>query len=563
MSEPVRIEPLTLAGPVPASPAPFEAPRLSRPVQLAVASLILLVAFGALRSFYKRGLTDLYGDAIAHMASARRLTDSVTPGYDEIGAVWLPLDHLLVAPLAINNRLWRTGLAGSLVSALALAITAWFVFRLGLAMNGNLAAACLALAGFLACPNMLYVASTPLTEALSMMWLVLTVWGLYRFQQDGGILKLVGAAAAAFFGTLTRYDGWFLLPFYAIFVLFGRRQPWSRRWRDAVLFSVIAGAGPALWILYNLHRYGNPLDFYNGPFSAQAIYTHQLATTGFRYPTDGSYLLSIRYYLEDMKLVIGSGSLVLALLGLAAWVVDASRRARRAAALLLMVPLAFYTQALDRAGTGLYVPTLFPHTYWNLRFGLEMLPAAAVFPSFLLSPRLPSTGRWLLVAVMAAVLAVQFGTTAGPGADGLATVKESLMNSPCRSPLQVQLTQFFKRAYAGGIILMAVGKYPCVMAALGIPYRRTISQPNRRYWNAVHLGPAHWPAGSPLESLVWIVRSQGDAVDEMMGSYPDAFRDFLAVEDWQFAGKDRVRVYRRKIGQEPVGSRNRTGSGAY
>lgn len=554
MSEPVRIERLKSAGVAAAAPpAPFETPELSWPGRLAVASLILLVAFGALRFFYSRGLTNLYGDAIAHMESARRLTDSITPGYDEIGAVWLPLNHLLVAPLALNARLWRTGLGGSLVSVLALSITAWFVFRLGLAMTGSLAAGCLALAGFLACPNMLYVASTPLTETLSMMWALLTVWGLYRFQQAGGPLKLVGPAIAAFFGTLTRYDGWFLLPFDLIFVLFARRRPWSERWRDAMLFSIIAGAGPALWILYNLHRYGNPLDFYNGPFSAQAVYAHSLATTGFRYPTDDSYLLSIRYYLEDMKLVIGPGLMELAVLGLVAWAVDESRRARRAAAMLLAAPFVFYVQSLAKAGVGVYVPTLFPHTYWNLRFGLEMLPAAAVFPSFVLSPRLPSTGRWLLVGVMVTVLAVQLATTVRAGAGALVTVKEGILNSPCDSPAQVQLTQFFKGAYTGGTILMAAGKYACVMSATGIPYRRTIGEPNRRYWNIIHLGPEHWPAGSPLESLVWIVRSQGDAVDEVMQSYPNAFHDFVAIEDWKLPGRDRVRVYRREVGQEPAG----------
>jgi len=85
-----------------------------------------------------------------------------------------------------------------------------------------------------------------------------------------------------------------------------------------VLFSVIAGSGPALWVLHNTLRFGNPIEFYNGPYSAQAIYAHQLATTGFRYPTEGSWLLSARYYVEDLKLVIGAWPLELAVLGLVA-----------------------------------------------------------------------------------------------------------------------------------------------------------------------------------------------------------------------------------------------------
>src|SRR5579885_2231868 len=136
--------------------------------------------------------------------------DSLTPGYEAIGSVWLPLPHLLAAPLAINDILWRTGLAGSLVSAIAFALTAWLLFRVSLEMNHTLTAAAATLASTLLCLNWLYAATTPLTESLAIFWGVLTVFLLFRFQQSGRIKTLVSAALAAFFGTLTRYDGWYL-----------------------------------------------------------------------------------------------------------------------------------------------------------------------------------------------------------------------------------------------------------------------------------------------------------------------------------------------------------------
>ena len=98
--------------------------------------------------------------------------------------------------------------------------------------------------------------------------------------------------------------------------------------RRAGLFLLIAGAGPLLWVVHNAYRFGNPLEFYNGPFSARAIYAHQIAITGFRYPTDGSLLLSARYYLEDLKLIIGAWPLELAVLGMMVWALDASARRR-------------------------------------------------------------------------------------------------------------------------------------------------------------------------------------------------------------------------------------------
>jgi hypothetical protein len=527
------------------TPLPSNA-HLSARACLAPLLLILIIASASLLFFYSRAVTNLYGDAIAHMEGARRLTDSITPGLDEIGSGWLPLYHILVAPLAINDHLWRTGLAGSLVSMAAFVVAAWFVFRLGFELNHNLAAGWVALIGFVACSNMLYVASTPLTEPLSVMWAVLVVWSLFRFQQGGGWGMLTAAAFAAFFGTLTRYDGWYLLPFAALFVIFARQRPWPRRLLEVAFFGAIACIGPALWVLHNLHRYGNPLEFYNGPYSAVAVYKHQLATTGFRYPTDGSYLLSARYYLEDLKLVIGVVSLELALLGLVAWLSEARQRARRSAALLFLVPLVFYVQSMAHASVPIYVPTLFPHTYYNLRYGLEMLPAAALFPSFLVSARLPGKTQVVLAAAIIVLLAGQFGASVRKGMDQIGMLKESILNTPCHSHVSEALTGLLRRSYSGGTILMATGKFPCVLPDLGIPYRDTVTEMNGHYWKLLPLGPDHWRSAPPLASLEWIVRMEGDSVDEMMTAHPDAFRGFALIESYRFAGEEPIRIYRRE-----------------
>src|SRR5271157_606456 len=145
-------------------------PPLSFRSDAPVAAGIAVATAAALHFFYSRGLTNVYGDAIAHMEGARRIFDSLTPGYEEIGSVWLPLFHLLVAPLALCDFLWRTGLAGSIVSSAAFAGAAWFLYRLGAEINGCRSAGILALAGILLSPNLLYLAGTPLTEPLAIFW---------------------------------------------------------------------------------------------------------------------------------------------------------------------------------------------------------------------------------------------------------------------------------------------------------------------------------------------------------------------------------------------------------
>ena len=74
----------------------------------------LLIGTAAALIYYQRGLTLSHYDAKAHLVVARRVLDSLTPEYSQIGAVWLPLPHLLnLLPVQID-WMYRTGASGVL-----------------------------------------------------------------------------------------------------------------------------------------------------------------------------------------------------------------------------------------------------------------------------------------------------------------------------------------------------------------------------------------------------------------------------------------------------------------
>ena len=89
------------------------------------------------------------------------------PGWQQIGAVWLPLPHLLnMLPVQIDV-LYRTGASAIAISVLSMAVAAWALasvvlrtHRLG-SRRPSPAAALL-----VANPNVLYLQSTPMTEPL-------------------------------------------------------------------------------------------------------------------------------------------------------------------------------------------------------------------------------------------------------------------------------------------------------------------------------------------------------------------------------------------------------------
>jgi hypothetical protein len=183
------------------------------------------------------------------------------------------------------------------------------------------------------------------------------------------------------------------------------------------------------------------------------------------------------------------------------------------------------------------VPTLFPFTYYNLRYGVEMAPALALFPAFLLPLGLPGRRRYGLLAIFVVVLAWQSYSLLAGGVKQLAVVKEGILNAPCPSRRQQAIVRFLRAHYDGERVLVASGKWPCVMPEVGIPYRNTISEVNRRYWRRLRPDAGRW--------VKWIIRSDGDAVDELMRAYPQAFAQFELLERDSFPNEGSVAIYRK------------------
>ena len=106
-------------------------------IELLLAVAALLVGIAAWVYYLNEGLVLAHYDAKAHLVVARRVIDSLTPGWRQIGAVWLPLPHLIqILPTQIDV-LYRTGAFGSLLSVVCFAVTVWATARLVLTATGS------------------------------------------------------------------------------------------------------------------------------------------------------------------------------------------------------------------------------------------------------------------------------------------------------------------------------------------------------------------------------------------------------------------------------------------
>jgi len=431
----------------------------SSKLALVVAVLAVMVSTAALYWVAAHGYTLYYGDAEAHLNIARRIWDNREPRYGEIGTVWLPLPHILMLPFTWSDTLWRTGLAGAIPSALCY-IAACVLFFASLRRTfGSLFAAAAGTAVVALNPNLLYLQSAPMTEAVFFMSLAGI---LYATVHERPLL----AAGFTLAGTLTRYEGWFLIP--AVFLYFVMRK----RYVHALLYGTVASAGPVYWLLHNWILYGNALDFYNGPWSPKAIYQRQLDGGMSPHPADGNWLQAAHYYLETARLAVGEPLLVLGLLG-ACW---ALWRGRRWPVWLLAMPPAFYIWSLHASGTPIFIPTLWPFSYYNSRYAIPMLPLLGLGVAAVCStPRLAIAG---VLLCMAPWFTTRFGR------ENWICWKESQVNSENRRDWTAKGAQYLREHYRKGDgIWLNFGDLTAMLRQAGIPLQEALHEGNELPFN--------------------------------------------------------------------------------
>ncbi len=270
------------------------APRSS--ILIVIAALVSLSA-AAIAVCYSNGWLLYYGDAEAHLNIARRMLDSRTPGYDQVGTVWLPLPHWSMLPFVRVDALWLSGLAGAIPSAIAFVLAGAFLYAAARRIFDCVSAALAATAFFALNPNVLYLQSIPMTESLFFACLLALLYFTVRFRDTQGWGAVAGAGIAACAATLTRYEGWFLLPFAAVYLAIAARR---HRILVASLFSLLAGLGPLFVLAHHWWLTGDALAFYRGPYSPRAIQGSA------DYPGKSDWREAFRYYRTAAQLCAGA-----------------------------------------------------------------------------------------------------------------------------------------------------------------------------------------------------------------------------------------------------------------
>lgn len=477
--------------------------------------------------FHAWGSLLLYGDAEAHLNIARRIVDSQTPGYAQVGVVWLPLPHWLMLPFVRVDAWWRSGIAGAIPAALCFVAGGAFLYFAVRRLFDSPAAAAAATALFALNPNLLYLQSIPMTEPVFFAGLLALLYFSVRFRQTQGWLAAGGAGIATSAAALARYEGWFLIPFAAAYFLLAAKR---RRFQVACLFGILAALGPLFWLAHNWWVAGDVMASFTGPYSAKA----QMGNAG--HPGKHDLRTAFLYFRTGAQLC---ASPWLAWLALAGAVAGLFKRVFWPP-VLLALPGVFYLWAIYRSNTFIYVPTLWPYSYDAVRYTMAVFPLLAMTPAALVAlapPRARAAAALLVIAAGSAWWLVH------PRPSAWVVFEEARVNSVTRCAFVREAAQYLAPRYVPGSgIITSFGDLTAIFRESGIPLRETFIQDNGVPWEATLHSP------ELLLWQEWAVAMEGDPVHEAVGRAAQYGIRYTLEKYIEVKGAPAVEIYRRTGG---------------
>jgi hypothetical protein len=516
--------------------------------------VLAALSVSALLYYYAKQQLLLYGDAVAHLNIARRVVDNRHPiaSYGQLGTVWLPLQHIAMLPFVWVNTLWQSGIAGAIPGMLAFVLGTLGIYRLVSARAGK-SAAYLAAVIYALNPNLLYMQSTAMNEPIALAFFIWSLVFLDEFlravyppapESQVAAPQLSSQKALEFCGitmyggALTRYDGWFSatvlgLILIALFVRWCRqaanaqqRRAMTKSFVEVLLLNALV---PVYWLVYTWAVSGNALDFINGPYSAKAIALRSTAKGAPPYPGERDILTSALYFLKSAQLNVGSPFwgrvlLLLAIIGTAA----AVWRFRRFGILLLLwLPLAFYALSIAYGSVPIYIPVWWPFSYYNVRYGLELLPVFAVFPVLALTVLRERFGAAPMKLAMAlALAAIVAASYISAYAEKPITLREAETNSRDRNSLELGLARTLIQLPPNTTLLMYEAEHAGALRLAGIPLSHVISEAEHPDWEWALLDPAH--------RADYAIACKGDPVWAAVQTHAKDFTTLITISaPWQ------------------------------
>ncbi|MBI2034363.1 MAG: hypothetical protein HYT11_01385 [Candidatus Levybacteria bacterium] len=346
--------------------------------------------------------------------------------------------------------------------------------------------------------NVLYLQSTAMTELLLLATMTAGMYELILWQKSDSFVPLIKAAFWMMLATLIRYEGWFLLLYSCalIIAVTVKRKGYKTAEGMSLLFVTLAGFGVFLWFLWNQLIFKDALYFIFGPYSASAQQA-QLSQAGVL-ATKGNILLSIQIYSYALLYNTGVFTAILGAAGaIALWFDKRISLRVRLMSTVLVTPFLYNVLALYLGQSVLFIQGISGNTWFNVRYGVMMMPSIAVFVGYLVY-RLRSF-RYVIAGLFFFVTFFSFVN------QDAVTIDDARVGSSQKNVTEVSSWLANHAKDEQGFILISAASHDAIIFSSGLPMKRFIHEGTGRYWEEATVYPTLWAR--------WIIMRTNDIND--------------------------------------------------
>jgi len=481
-----------------------------RGLAIGCAAAAALVGVVAAVYYHRLGLTLSHYDARGHLVVARRIIDSITPGWQQIGAVWLPLPHLLdFLPVQIDS-FYRTGASAVAISVAAFAVAAGSIAWIAAIATDSTAAGVVAAAVFSLNPNVVYLQSTPMSEPLliastTLAIALLIAWCAAPPSAPCTRTLRAGAVGTAFaLACLTRYEAWPITAAALILALCvaRREREWTAAIRDVSRIAIYPAAAIVAFIVFS-----------------RIVVGQWFVSSGFFVPENkalGNPVLAAAEICWGARNLGGALLMIVAAGGLAALVARAvASRGRTAGASVIATALV--------AAAALPWAAFFKGHPFRIRYMVPLIAAEAIG----VGTAVGVTARFRAAAVVAALAIVAIELR--PFDVRAPMVIEAQWEQPNAAPRRA-VTAYLRAAYHGETIMASMGSlghYMQEASTDGFAIRDFLHEGNGDIWLAALDGPRPFVGWILIEEKA----SGGDMLAKIARKNPRFLDGFVRVRE--------------------------------
>ena len=195
---------------------------------------------------------------------------------------------------------------------------------------------------------------------------------------------------------------------------------------------------------------------------------------------------------------------------------------------LLWLPLPFYVYAVAYGSVPIFLPQLWPHSYYNARYGMEMLPALALYGALAgerldlwlgartagwarVSARLWQPGAMLLC--VANCLAMMYMVPL--------VLKEGMVNARTRMSLEKGISTILAEFPQREPVLMSTTAYVGAVQTAGRTMKSMVSEDDVVAWEQALADPSH--------NAAFVIATDGDPVARAVAAHPGGLKELEVI----------------------------------